>query len=234
MFHLATLYTLVYHNWLQQNRLLAIRLRLFSSLTCNIWVIIHTRLSLYVRLISSKMISWLGLLILSPRFLIFIWYKMSEVTKIKKRQRSFVLSETIKRFALQGKEYSSHQLKTVKLLSVGGKILIILETNLTFERKNHRPQKWPFTDLLTYKNIDFTISYGLSFLGSLFNKNFPLEFFFRTTLFCKIVGAWFEYLFLKRGNASRPGPLYNQIMERGGWMEPVAYWISNKTMNHDS
>ena len=40
---------------------------------------------------------------------------MSEVTKIKKRQRSFVLSETIKRFALQGKEYSSHQLKTVKL-----------------------------------------------------------------------------------------------------------------------
>ena len=99
-------------------------------------------------------------------------------------------------------KYSSHQLKTVILTSChsGWPHSHYSRDNLIFE-KSLTPKltfykvKWP----LHAKNTDFTI---LSL--SLFNKIFLSKF--RTTLFCKIVGAWFEYLFLKRGNASRPEP----------------------------
>ena len=103
-------------------------------------------------------------------------------------------------------KYSSHQLKTVILTSChsGWPHSHYSRDNLIFE-KSLTPKLtfyWPITDLLTQKTRfmkDFTI---LSL--SLFNKIFLSKF--RTTLFCKIVGAWFEYLFLKRGNASRPEP----------------------------
>ena len=99
-------------------------------------------------------------------------------------------------------KYSSYQLKTVILTSChsGWPHSHYSRDNLISE-KSLTPKltfSWP----IYAKNTDFTI---LSL--SLFNKIFLSKFFFRTTLFCKIVGAWFEYLFLKRGNASRPEPL---------------------------
>lgn len=97
-------------------------------------------------------------------------------------------------------KYSSHQLKTVTSCQ---SVPHSHYSRDNLERKIIDPKN---DLLLTSLRIKHRFYDFISVYHKKISQNFSLEIFFRTTLFCKIVGAWFEYLFLKRGNASRPGP----------------------------